>query len=82
MIKIAIRYSKQIVYTSLQGPFYAINIYFNKSISTGIVPDVFKVSKVTPVFKNGATTDRDPGNYRPIATLSPFSQALERVASD
>ena len=51
---------------------------FNKSISTGIVPDVFKVSKVTPVFKSAALSD--PGNYRPKATLYPPSvKALERV---
>ena len=43
---------------------------FNKSSSSGIVSDVFKVSKVTPVFKNGAFSD--PSNYRPTATLSPF----------
>ena len=42
------------------------------------MPDVFKVSKVTPGFKSG--TDRS--NYRPIATLSPFSKALERVIYD
>ena len=41
------------------------------------MPDVFKVSKVTPVVKSGALSD--PSNYRPIATLSPFSKALERV---
>ena len=41
---------------------------FNRSMSAGIVPDVFKVSKVTPVFKSGALSD--PSNYRPIATLS------------
>ena len=51
-----------------------------KSISTGIVPDVFKVSKVTPIFKSGTLSD--PSNYRPIATLSPFSKALERVIYD
>ena len=38
---------------------------FNESIESGIVPDVFKISKATPVFKTGATTN--PGNYRPIA---------------
>ena len=50
---------------------------FNESISTGTVADVYKVSKVTLVFTNGATTD--PGNYRPITTLTPFSKALERI---
>ena len=39
---------------TLSKPFAFI---FNKSISTGIVPDVFKVSKVTPVFKSGTLSD-------------------------
>ena len=38
------------------------------------------MSKVTPVFKRGALSD--PSNYRPIATLSPFTKALERVIYD
>ena len=62
---------------TLSNPFTYI---FNKSISTGIVPDVFKVSKVTPIFKSGTLSD--PSNYRPIATLSPVSKALERVIYD
>ena len=41
---------------------------FNESIESGIVPDIFKISKVTPVFKTGAVTD--PGNYCPL--LSPL----------
>ena len=53
---------------------------FNKSISTGVVPNVFKVSKVTPVFKSGALSD--PNNYWPIATLFPFSEAFERAIYD
>ena len=50
---------------------------FNESIESGIVRDIFKISKVTPVFKTGAVTD--PGNYRPIAVLSPFAKILERL---
>lgn len=46
---------------------------FNRSISTGIVPDVFEVLKVTPVFKSGALPD--PSNYLPIATLPLFNKA-------
>ena len=64
---------------TLSEPFTYMYI-FNKSSSTGIVPDVFKVSKVTPIFKSGTLSD--PSNYRPIATLSPFSKALERVIYD
>ena len=44
---------------------------YNQSIEIGIV------SQVTPVYKNGDVTD--PGNYRPISTLSPFIQVLERL---
>ena len=35
------------------------------------------MSKVTSIFKNGATTH--PSNYRPIAILSPFSKILEKI---
>ena len=49
----------------------------NESIKSGIVPDIFKISKVTPAFKTGAVTD--PGNYPPIAVLSPFAKILERL---
>lgn len=48
------------------------------SIELGVVPDVFKISKVTPaVFKAGVVTGSD--NYRPIAVLSPFAKILERL---
>ena len=69
MIKLASR--------ALSIPFAYI---FNQSISTGIVPNALKISKVTPVYKKGVMTD--PNNYRPIATLSPFSKTLERIIYD
>ena len=50
---------------------------YNQSITNGIVPDAFKISKVTPTYKSGEVTD--PGNYRPIATISSFSKVLERL---
>ena len=55
-------------------PFVKI---YNESISTGIVPEIFKTSRVTPVYKSGVTTEL--GNYRPIAIISPFSKVLERL---
>ena len=51
--------------------------YSMNELNHGIVPDIFKISKVTPVFKTDAATD--PGNYRPIAALSPFAKILERL---
>ena len=53
---------------------------FNESIESGIVPNIFKISKVTPIFKTGAVTD--PGNYRRIAVLSPFAKILERLVNN
>ena len=50
---------------------------YNQSIASGIMPDVFKISRVTPIYKSGEVTDT--GNYRPIATLSSFSKVLERL---
>ena len=64
----------QIASEPLSIPFTYI---YNQSIANGIVPDVFKISRVTPIYKSGEVTDT--GNYRPIATLSSFSKVLERL---
>ena len=58
----------------LSAPFTKI---YNKSIQTGVVPNILKVSQVTPVYKSGDVTN--PGNYRPISILSPFSKILEKL---
>ena len=61
----------------LSVPFTFI---YNKSITLGVVPDIFKISRVTPIYKNGNITD--PNNYRPISILSPFSKVLEKIVHD
>ena len=58
----------------LSKPFTVI---YNESLLTGKVPELFKISKVTPIFKSGIVTEL--GNYRPIAVISPFSKVLERL---
>ena len=53
---------------------------FNKSLETGVVPDQFKLAKVTPVFKKGG----DPTNlsdYRPISLLMIFSKIIEKFVA-
>ena len=50
---------------------------YNESISLGVVPNILKISRVTPIFKNGVETD--PNNYRPISIISPFAKAFERL---
>ena len=61
----------------LTSPFTKI---FNESIATGSVPEVFKVSRITPIYKSGSPTEL--GNYRPIAVISPFSKIFERMIYD
>ena len=45
-----------------------LEIIVNASYSIGIVPDLFKIAKVTPVFKKGVQTSLN--NYRLISILS------------
>ena len=49
----------------------------NKSLETSTLPNVEKIAKVTPIFKNGTKSSLD--NYRPISILPVFSKLLERT---
>ena len=63
----------------LSCPFFreALTKIFNHSLEQGIVPNILKISKITPVDKGGDAAD--PTNYQPIATLSVFSQVFEKL---
>ncbi|CAB4025809.1 Hypothetical predicted protein [Paramuricea clavata] len=50
---------------------------FNQCLLQGIVPDILKISKVTPVDKGGEITD--PANFRPISTPSTIAQIFEKL---
>ena len=50
---------------------------FNCSLSSGQVPDEWKVSRITPIFKKGDVSSVT--NYRPISLLSLVGKLLERV---
>jgi hypothetical protein len=49
----------------------------NLSIRTGKVPETWKMAKLKPLHKSGATND--PSNYRPISVLPILSKILERA---
>ena len=49
----------------------------NKSLETSTFPNVEKIAKVIPIFKNGTKSSFD--NYRPISILPVFSKLLERT---
>ena len=53
---------------------------FNASFEKGIFPNIWKIAKVSPIFKSGQKTDLC--NYRPISVLSVFSKLLERIVHD
>ena len=61
----------------LSKPFTYI---YNESIKTGVVPDIFKISQVTPVYKNGLITE--PRNDQLTAVLSLFRKVLERLVHE
>ena len=50
---------------------------YNKSISSGIVPDKLKLAKIVPVFKKNDKNNIQ--NYRPIALLPIFAKLYEKI---
>jgi hypothetical protein len=54
-----------------------LEIIFNESISTGIVPGSFKVAKVIPLYKKDDSELFS--NYRPVSVLPILSKVLERL---
>ena len=49
----------------------SLTYIFNQSLQQGVVPDILKISKVTPIDKGGEVAD--PTNFCPISTLSTFT---------
>ena len=64
----------KILKSELAGP---LQVIFNTSFLTGIVPDKFKLAKLIPVFKKGSQTNLS--NYRPISLLIVFNKLLEKL---
>ena len=54
-----------------------LEIIFNASLSTGVVPSDFKIANIIPVFKKGSHSSLC--NYRPISLISVFSKLLEKL---
>ena len=56
----------------LPGPLCFL---INLSMTSGMIPNEWKLAKCVPIFKYGGRTD--PGNYRPISILPILSKILE-----
>ena len=57
-----------------------LTLIVNDSIMNGVVPDIWKLARVTPIFKSGA--ENDANKYRPISVMSIVSRMLERLVHD
>ena len=57
-----------------------LSFLFNMSIRTKRFPQLWKVAKVTPLFKSGDHNDEN--NYRPISILPTLGKVLERLIHD
>ena len=55
-------------------------IIFNASFNKGIFPDIWKIARLTSIFKSGPKSN--VSNYRPISVLSVFSRLLEKTGHD
>ena len=51
--------------------------FFNKSLSTGKLPHLWKLANITPLFKKGSKTDRN--NYRQISLTSVVCKIVEKI---
>lgn len=63
---------------SIVGP--SLTGIFERSITTGLYPNEWKLARVTPVFKKGIKSDVN--NYRPISILPIVSKVFEKIIHD
>ncbi|GBM10011.1 putative RNA-directed DNA polymerase from transposon BS [Araneus ventricosus] len=56
---------------------YSLLVLLNLSLETKVFTEVWKQTRIIPVFKKG--DEQNCKNYRPIAILSPFSKIFESI---
>ena len=54
---------------------------FNKSMSSGIVPDYFKKAIIKPVLKKFDSDQDDLNQFRPVSNLPFLSKVMEKIVS-
>ena len=55
-----------------------LSVHFNYFMETGVFPDILKVGKITPVYKNKGRKQRFD-SFRPISTLPIFGKIFEKI---
>ena len=69
--------SNQLLKTIKQELCKPLTVIINQMIETGVYPEKFKISKITPIYKKNERTNI--ANYRPISLLPTLSKIFERV---
>ena len=69
--------SSRVIKESIHLIAVPLSYVFNLSLSSGVVPNDFKIGNIIPVFKKGDTHHFT--NYRPITLLPCFSKLLEKI---
>ena len=54
----------------------------NLSLISGVFPDIFKTSHVTPLLKKPSLSKDDMNNYRPVSNLNFVSKIIEKVIAN
>ena len=76
-----LRYAKLVPTPEVQAPAHLLAlclvVLLNAAFSTGQVPQSWKTSLVTPIFKKGDATDT--ANYRPISVGEPISRLYASI---
>ena len=49
---------------------HPLMLIYNSSLANGVFSDIWKLAKVTPIYKSGPKTDVN--NYGPISVISVF----------
>ena len=57
-----------------------LSMIFQKSYTTGILPEEWKLAHISPLFKKGDKAD--PGNYRPVSLTSVTCKIMESIIKD
>ena len=56
----------------------ALSDLFNICLDTSAIPDEWKISEITPIYK-GKGVNASLDNYRPISIISPLSKVFESI---
>ena len=72
--------SIEIIKKNIHNLKTSIKEIINKTIQTGKIADKMKITKITPVYKDGDPSDCS--NYRPICLLPIINKILEKIVNE